>query len=348
MIDMRKLSDLKILELCSVLAGPMVGTFFTELGATVVKVEKRDGGDITRAWKTPLEPEEAQTSAYYASANWDKRVIHLDLTNHNDHVELKKLIKESDVILVNFKLGGAEKFKLTYEHVLELNPKIIYGEITGFPVEKSRAAFDVVLQAETGYISMTGSNTDDLAKLPVAFIDLFAAHQLKEGVLVALYDDIRPSRVSVSLYEAAIASLANQASNFLMTKQVPKPIGTKHPNIAPYGDCFDTSDNNKIVLAVGNDRQFKSLLSVLSMESTEEFKTNRMRVANRTKLNALLKERILTFDSKQLMNKLNEKSVPAGLVLNLQEVFEKPQAQNLVISDEVGKRVKTTVFKIST
>ena len=255
------IKNLKILELASVLAGPQVGSFFSELGASVIKIENETtGGDVTRNWKLNSENEKNSISAYYASANYNKKSVFLNFNKNSDKETLNNHIRNSDVIISNFKYGDAEKFALSFTDCKRLNPSIIYGEITGFGKNDKRSAFDVILQAETGYISMTGNNENNLAKLPVAFIDLFAAHQLKEGLLLALLENRKPVCVSVSLYDSAIAALANQASNFLMEGFVPKPIGTQHPNIAPYGDIYLTMDKKKIILAAGTEKQFISLL----------------------------------------------------------------------------------------
>ena len=181
------IKELKVLELASVLAGPQVGSFFSELGASVTKIEnKTTGGDVTRNRKLDSEKAESSISAYYASANYNKKSIFLDFKNQEDIEKLNKLISESDILITNFKSGDAEKFRLSYSDCKKINPQIIYSEITGFGKNVNRTAFDVILQAETGYISMTGENESNLSKLPVAFIDLFAAHQLKEAIFILL------------------------------------------------------------------------------------------------------------------------------------------------------------------
>ena len=202
-----QIKNLKVLELASVLAGPSVGMFFAELGAEVVKIEsKKSGGDVTRSWKLPEESHKSTISAYYSSVNWNKEVVFLDYLNGDDRNTLEKFISRSDIIIVNFKAGDAEKFNLTFESILQVNSKIIYASINGYGEGNTRSAFDVVLQAETGFLSMTGTESSGPVKMPVALIDLLAAHQLKEGILVALAENKIPSKVSVSLYDTAIAS----------------------------------------------------------------------------------------------------------------------------------------------
>ena len=177
--------SLKVLELSSVLAGPAVGMFFSELGAQVIKVEnKTTNGDVTRKWKLPNE-KKSDLSAYFCSVNYKKNYIFLDFTNQEDRKELEVLIKNCDVMITNFKGEDAAKFYLEFEDCKKINPVIIYAHIGGFKNNPKRVAFDVVLQAETGYINMTG-NKKEFAKMPVALIDVLAAHQIKEGILTAI------------------------------------------------------------------------------------------------------------------------------------------------------------------
>ena len=346
-----KVSDLKVLELASVLAGPQVGSFFAELGAHVIKVEnKTTGGDVTRNWRLPNEAKEKSISAYYASANTGKESILLDFKDKTEIQQVHDLVRKSDLVLVNFKPGDASRFGLEYEDLKRLNPKLIYGEITGFGPQNNRTAFDVILQAETGYISMTG-NENQLAKLPVAFIDLFAAHQLKAGILLALLEGRKPAKVSVSLFDAAIASLANQASNYLMEKHIAKPIGTRHPNIAPYGDLFTTQDEKSIVLAIGSEKQFSTLMELLKTTLPEAYDSNQKRVVERKNLIAFLSPLIAQWTQQEFLEACHEHKIPAGGVYNLEEVFQQNMAKSLVIKEQQEgvntQKVKTAVFTIS-
>ncbi len=345
------IEDLKVLEIASVLAGPSVGSFFAELGAKVTKVENPTlGGDVTRSWKLPNEDPDRKVSAYYAAANTNKTVIYLNFDEPDDKASLHLQIAQCDIIIVNFKPGDAEKFELGYRQCLNLNPKLIYAEITGYGSKIKRSAFDMILQAETGYLSMNGSK-NAMAKLPVAFIDLFAAHQLKEGVLVALLNGNQPAKVSVSLYDAAIASLANQATNQLMNDHTPKRLGTLHPNIAPYGEILECSDGAQLVLAVGNNKQFRGLCSILGLNPNEKYKSNSKRLENRTALQADLQSAALQITSTDFCEACDKLQVPVGRILSLKEVFDSSEAQRLVIEEEYDqervRKVKTAVFTIS-
>ena len=181
-------NNLKVVELASVLAGPSVGMFFAELGAQVIKVEHPEHPDVTRSWKIASENKEESASAYFSSINYKKEYIHLNLNKENDHFQLIELLKDTDILLTNFKKGDVEKFNLTDDLLLEVNPRLIHGKISGFGSDSDRVAYDLILQAETGFMSMNGTEDSGPVKMPVALIDVLAAHQLKEGILCALLE----------------------------------------------------------------------------------------------------------------------------------------------------------------
>ncbi len=353
------LQNLKVIELASVLAGPSVGQFFAELGAKVIKVEnKKTKGDVTRQWKLANEPKDADYSAYYCSVNWNKEVIFADLSDPQDQKHIYELSKDADIIIANFKTGADVKLKMDYETFRQIKPSIIYGKITGFGDTSKRVAFDVVLQAETGFMYMNGTPQSGPVKMPVALMDLLAAHQLKEGILVALLNRTKTGEgamVSASLFDAAIASLANQASNYLMANHVPQPMGTLHPNIAPYGEMFATKDHKQIVLAIGNDKQFVAMCQVLGnseLSQDERFVNNLARVANRQILAEVLAPLIQNFERDDLLGKFVQNFVPAGAIRNMQEVFELPRSQELILTEQkadnrTAKCVRTCVFEIT-
>ena len=178
------LKDIKVVELASVLAGPAVGAFFSELGAKVIKIEnKTTGGDLTRRWKLQQEPADRPIAAYYFCVNIGKEKRLLDLRTEKDRSEVYDLIREADIVVSNFKKSSVQKLGMGYEHLKAINPSIIYAQLSAFGPDSTRPAFDVVLQAETGFLYMTGEQGRGPVKMPVALIDLLAAHQLKEGIL---------------------------------------------------------------------------------------------------------------------------------------------------------------------
>lgn len=345
----------KVVELASVLAGPSVGSFFAELGANVIKFEnKRTDGDMTRKWKLASEKDES-VSAYFSSINYGKTYKKIDLSNLSDRKEVEDEIRDAHIVLSNFKPGSAQKLKMDFESLKKLNSKIIYGEITGFSETSDRPAFDVVLQAETGWMSMNGNPGSIPVKMPVALIDILAAHQLKEGILTALLQQVETQKaykVSVSLFDSAIASLANQASNYLMNDHIPKQMGSAHPNIAPYGDLFKTKDEKNIVLAVGTEQHFESLVSLLGIDENEKFSSNVNRVNNRNDLVNALQSKIGEWTCSELIHRLYELGIPVGQVKNLKEVFESDSVNYLILEEEIENRmtrkVKSKVFSIST
>lgn len=350
--------DLKVVELANVLAGPAVGMFFSELGADVIKIEnKLTNGDVTRSWKLPKEDSSSSSSAYFASVNRNKNSLMVDLNKPEEKQKVYDLLETAGLVICNYKPGDDVKLGMDYESIRKINPEIIYAAITGFGEDVKRTAYDLVLQAETGFMYMNGNSESGPVKMPVALIDILAAHQLKEGILVAMINRLKTgkgAKVTVSLYDAAIASLANQASNWLMAAENPQPIGSLHPNIAPYGEIFTTSDDKQIVLAIGNNKQFQHLCELLACRDVindERFNSNSGRVKNRKVLFELLKPSFRNYDSAFLMDQFIKYDIPAGRIRSLKEVFAEPQAASLVNSwiseGQTHKNVKTAIFKIS-
>ncbi|CAN5329784.1 CaiB/BaiF CoA-transferase family protein [soil metagenome] len=329
--------DLKVLELASVLAGPSVGQFFAELGAEVIKIENlRTGGDITRSWKGAGEKSE-DLSAYFCSCNWGKKSVAIDLDTNSGKKIIQKLIAQSDIVIASYKPGDAEKLGVSYEQLIHFNTQLIYGQITGYGSSNDRVGYDAVIQAESGFMELNGEKNGPPIKMPVALIDVLAGHQLKEGLLLALLKKERTgvgSFVEVSLIQTAMASLVNQATNWLVAKKLPTRQGSSHPNIAPYGDVFETRDGKRILLAVGTNRQFKDLLSILQLDAMSllpEYATNESRVVNRSALNDVLSTAIAKIESAEFLSMLHLSKVPAGLLQNVKELFEMPEAKEMLI-----------------
>lgn len=340
---------LKIIDLSTVLAGPSVATFFAELGAEVIKIEHPNKPDVTRSWKLPSEKQESNVSAYFSSINYKKKYIQLDLQDLSDYSEFIELVKESSILISNFKKGDDIKLKITDEILRKHNPNLIIGKINGYGSESDRVAYDLILQAETGFMSMNGTPTSEPVKMPVALIDVLAAHHLKEGLLLALLEQEKSGKarsVEVSLYDAAICSLVNQASNYLMTGHVPQPIGSLHPNIAPYGEIFTTKDNRQITFAIGSNQHFEKLCDYLNLSELKEnlkFKQNHNRVSNRKELFEILEKKIVNLKSEYIFDEMKKMNVPCGIIKNLAEVFESKQAQELIREEEIdGNHTKRT------
>jgi len=338
------LKGLKVVELASVLAGPSVGMFFSELGAEVIKVEHPQHPDVTRTWKLPNEKSTNNVSAYFSSINYKKRYLSLDLKQEKDRQKVLKLIQSADILLMNFKKGDDVKMGLTSNELHALNPTLIIAKISGFGNESDRVAYDLILQAETGFMSMNGTPESGPVKMPVALIDVLAAHQLKEGVLLALLERYKTKKgktVSVSLYDAAVSSLVNQASNYLMNRHIPQRIGSLHPNIAPYGEIFETKDKQYITFAVGSQVHFEKLMHILKLaELIKRFKTNQDRVKNRIEIAQLMQVALTKWKSTDLLPILHENYIPSGIIKNLKAVFQEKAAKDLV-RDEIIDGIKT-------
>ncbi len=359
---MKILQNIKVIELATVLAAPAVCQFLAELGAEVLKIENPStSGDVTRTWKLANESPENTVSAYFSSVNWGKKSISLDITQAENLEKLYELVRETDIIVVNYKSGDAEKLKVSYQDLRKINPKIIYGHITGYGITNEKVGYDAVVQAEAGFIYMNGEIGGQSVKMPVAMVDLLAAHHLKEGLLVAWINNLQLFQqgreltscyVTVSLFDAAVASLANQATNWLVANIIPEKLGSEHPNIVPYGNIFATKDNSAVLIAVGNDKQFRELCEITNLsklKNDDKFATNPKRVQNRVVLNELLANAFLNFDKQYLLEKFDIAKIPAGAVNTMKEVFEIDLVKPLLLkaNEMIGVRNFVAKFYIN-
>lgn len=348
------LDDMIVVELASVLAGPLAGSFLSELGATVVKIENKiAGGDVTRQWRLPSESSDLPISAYYASANTGKSVLKLDLTSTEDYQILMEQISKADIVISNFQKVTAEKLKIDHHTIHALYPQVIYAQLSAYTYDDPRPGYDLVMQAEAGYMSMTGTAEDQLCKMPVAMIDIMAGHQLKEVILLGVIHKMKTgsgSFLEVSLYKSAISGLVNQASNYLMQGDVPQPMGTLHPNIAPYGDIFTTKDGIMVILAVGSDHQFAKLGKTLSLadELQHTFRSNKERVAHRKELTDVLQRQFSELSFIELSPQLTQQQIPFCRVSDMSTVFTDPIAIEMIIKEDLegvpAEKVKNVAF----
>ena len=354
-VSCNQLSDIRVIDISTVLAGPSVGMFFAELGAEVIKIEHPTHKDVTRSWKSENEHSNG-ISSYFSSINYRKSYQTLDLSVESDYNTFLDLIKESDILISNFKRSDYTKFNITKDIINVINPKLIHGRISGYGTESDRVAYDLILQAETGFMSINGTEESGPIKMPVALIDVLAAHQLKEGLLLALYERLKTgvgSEVSVSLYQAAVSSLVNQASSYLMNKIIPKRIGSLHPSIAPYGEIFITKDKKHITFAIGSNLQFHKLVHFLGLNELvddERFISNQARVKNRKTLFHLMERKIVNLTSSEIEDFSFRNYIPCGIIKTLDEVFENKQAIEL-IRDEIienydTQRVSSIAFNL--
>jgi crotonobetainyl-CoA:carnitine CoA-transferase CaiB-like acyl-CoA transferase len=345
--------DLVVFDLSTVLAGPSVATFFAELGAQVTKIEHPEIPDVTRSWRIPGEDQEI--TSYFASINYRKKYIQKDWSNPTDNQWLFDQLPKVDVLLMNFKSMDYDKFNFTKEKLLAINPRLIIGSISGFGDDTARVAYDLILQAESGFMGINGEPGNPPLKMPVALIDVLAAHHLKEGLLLALMQRKQTgegSWVSVSLYDAAVCSLVNQASAYLMNDLVPKRLGSLHPNIAPYGELFETKDGKTVTFAIGSNRQFELLCKALGGEPLlldDRYAENVNRVSNRTALAAALVPLVQQIDCGVLVKLTRERGIPMGVIRSIDEVLDAADSQHLIRSEQIAtsatKRLTQLVFK---
>ena len=342
------LSGLKVVEFSSILAGPAVGMFLAELGAEVIKVENpAHGGDPTRGWCLAQEETPPGLSAYFCSVNWGKRSISLNLSEPEEQSVARKLCGEADVVLSNFKQGDEAKLGLAYEDLRKQNPRLIIATVSGYGQGDPRPGFDAMVQAESGFVLMNGPIGGPPCKVPVAVIDLLAAHQLKEAILLALLERERSGVgriVGVSLWETALASLINQATNVLMADHDPQPCGTEHPNLFPYGTLLECRDG-QIMVAVGTDTQFAKLCAALEFpELQQQFATNRDRTVAREQLRERLQSGSRKLTSLDLLERLRQNKVPSGKLASVREALSSKAGHELQLHQDRLKGIRSTAF----
>ena len=318
------LKGLVVADLSRVLAGPFATMLLGDLGADVVKVEHPDGGDETRAWGPPFSGEH---STYYLAVNRNKRSVALDLKTGQGRRAARALAARADVLVENFKAGGAERLGLSYEEVARDNPGLVWCSISGFGrgAGAELPGYDFLAQAMSGLMSITGPAGGEPTKVGVALVDVLTGLYATTGILAALQERSRTGRgqrVEVSLLGSALASLVNQASSFLCTGTPPRAMGNRHPSITPY-ETLATADR-PLVVAVGNDGQFARLCRALGRDelaADPRFATNAGRVTNRDELAALLEEALAARGAADWVAALAEAGVPCGLVNDLGEAF---------------------------
>ncbi|MFV8830271.1 CaiB/BaiF CoA transferase family protein [Alkalihalobacterium sp. APHAB7] len=337
---MSALNGIKVLDLTRVLAGPYSTMILGDLGAEIIKVEAPGGSDDTRYWGPPFKGTE---SAYYLCANRNKRAITLNLKSEEGIEVLKKLIKRSDVVIENFKSGTMEKWGLGYDVMKTINKEIIHCSITGFGQNgpyKNLPGYDFIIQAMSGLMSITGSDQSGPMKVGVAISDIVTGLYANIGILAALQERTRSGEgqsIDISLFDSQISALANVASNYLISGNIPGLLGNQHPNIVPY-QPFPTLDG-EMVVAVGNDGQFKKLCTLLDLEAIstdDKFTTNSKRLENREELVNILTKKMKTRTSKEWLLLLNENGIPAGPIQNMEQVFNDPQVRerNMIVEME--------------
>jgi len=329
------LAGMRVLELARILAGPWAGQLLADLGAEVIKVERKGAGDDTRAWGPPFVPAADGghlSSAYFHSANRGKRSIEVDFASAEGQRIVKKLAARSDVLIENFKVGGLAKFGLDYKSLEPANPRLVYCSVTGFGQtgpSALRAGYDLMAQGIGGMMGLTGTADGEPMRVGVAVSDIFSGVYAVVGIQAALLRRETTGRggyVDAALVDSTVGVLSFQALNYLVTKEVPKRIGNAHPNLVPY-QVFPVADG-RIIIATGNDAQFVKLCSILrepQLAEAPEYKDNKARHAHRAELVGKLCALTTRRKREELLQKLETAGIPAGPINDLEEVFADPQ-----------------------
>ena len=332
------LNGLRVLELARVLAGPWAGQLLSDLGADVIKVERKGVGDDTRSWGPPfVEGKDGEPigAAYFHCANRGKRSIELDFETDEGRRLVRKLAARSDVLIENFKVGGLAKFGLDYESLAPACPRLVYCSITGFGQTgpyASRAGYDLMAQGMAGLMDITGMADGEPTRIGFPVSDIFTGVYSVVGILAALSRRERTGKggyVDTSLVDSSVGVLSSQAMNYLVSGKIPKRIGNALAFVVPY-QVFEVADGY-IIIATGNDSQFIKLCHVLGAPEIADnpaYKDNAGRLAHREKVIDELTARTSKMTRDDLLEKLEAAQVPAGPINNLEQVFNDPQVRD--------------------
>lgn len=326
---MGPLDGVVVADFSRVLAGPYATMMLADMGATVIKVERPEVGDDTRSWGPPYT--EDGTATYFASVNRNKQSIQLDLRNSDDKNRAYDLIERADILIENFRPGTMEKLGFGYETLAKRNPSLIYASLSGFGSGEGAdiGGYDLVVQAVGGLMSITGSSQEEPVKVGVALVDVLTGLHLGMGVLAALrHRDLidgekTGQHIEINLLSTALSSLVNQASAYINTGTVARPLGNKHPSISPY-EVF-TTGNGELAVAAGNDSLFKRFCQAIDREDlaqNPEYATNDARVARREHLAAEIEHTLVTSTSEHWFSNCREYGVPAGPVNDIAQAFK--------------------------
>jgi len=322
------LKNIRVLDMSRVLAGPWAGQLLGDYGADVVKIERPGTGDDTRQWGPPWLGGDEGESAYFLSANRNKRSITLNISNTKGQDVVRALAAQADVLIENYKVGTLQRYGLDAQALLKLNPRLIYCSISAFGQSGTRATepgYDAMIQASAGLMSITGPAEGGPQKVGVAISDIMAGMYASTAILAALNargESGTGQHIDVPLYDSQVAWLANQNMNFLLGGEAPKRLGTAHPNLVPY-QAFRSSDAI-FMLAVGNDQQFRAVCSVVErpdLADDQRFASMPDRIANRSTLIPLLESLFVEKPTQHWLDSLCAAGVAAGPINDIAEVL---------------------------
>ena len=345
------LSHLRVLDLSRILAGPWATQMLGDLGADIIKIERPGSGDDTRGWGPPFvdditgddKADAAARSAYFCSVNRNKRSLAIDITSPEGSAILRQLAAEADILVENFKVGGLAKYGLDYASLKTVNPRLVYCSITGFGMhgpDAHRAGYDFMIQGMGGLMSVTGEPDGMPMKIGVALVDVLTGTNAATAILAAVMHAQRSGNgqhIDMSLFDVSVASLANQALNYLVSARVPGRLGNAHPNIVPY-QAFATADGH-VILAVGNDSQFRKFCRVANCAALADdpaYATNRARVENRDQLLPHITAAFVQHDTDWWLQMLADVGVPAGPINGIDAVLQEPQALHRGLATDIA------------
>ena len=353
------LKDILVLDLTRVLVGPYCTMILSDLGARVIKVEAPEIGDDSRKFGPFIDDQ----SAYFMSLNRGKESIALNLKNSEDKKIFEQILKKADVLVENFKPGTLEKWGFGWKDLCKKYPKLIYASASGFgqtgPL-RELPAYDMVVQGMGGLMSVTGQPNSEPTRVGTSIGDITAGLFTAIGVNAALYDRKKTGKgtyIDVSMLDCQIAILENAIARYLAKNEIPKPMGSRHPSIAPF-EAFKTKDSY-IIIAAGNDKLFAKLCEVLEIPeiiNDEKFNTNSLRCKNMDSLKEIFEKKLKLNTTEEWINKMQEFKIPCGPIYNIKQAVENPQIEkrNMIVKSyhkiigefkSAGNPIKMSTYK---
>jgi CoA:oxalate CoA-transferase len=330
------LKNLLVLDLTRVLVGPYCTMMLSDLGARVIKVEAPEVGDDSRRFGPFIK----DYSAYFMSLNRGKESIALNLKNEEDKKIFDKILSKADILVENFKPGTLEKWGYGWKDICKKYPRLIYASASGFgqtgPL-KELPAYDMVVQGMGGLMSVTGQPNSEPTRVGTSIGDITAGLFTTVGINAALYDREKTGKgtfIDVSMLDCQIAILENAIARYLAKNEIPKPMGSRHPSIAPF-EAFKTKDSH-IIIAAGNDKLFEKLCNVLNIPKISKdpkFNTNSLRSENMDDLKKILEDKLIVKNTNDWVSEMGKKKIPCGPIFNIKEAVENPQieARNMIV-----------------
>ena len=330
------LKDLLVVDLTRVLVGPYCTMILSDLGARVIKIEAPEIGDDSRKFG----PFVKDYSAYFMSLNRGKESIALNLKNEDDKKIFEKILAKADILVENFKPGTLEKWGFGWKQISKKYPKLIYASASGFgqtgPL-KELPAYDMVVQGMGGLMSVTGQPNSEPTRVGTSIGDITAGLFTAIGINAALYDRQKTGKgmyIDVSMLDCQIAILENAIARYLSKNEIPKPMGSRHPSIAPF-EAFKTKDSY-IIIAAGNDKLFENLCNALDLKDLimdEKYKSNSSRSENMNELKKILEQKLINKTTNEWVKNLESLKIPCGPIFNIKEAVENPQveARNMIV-----------------